>query len=194
MMFHVKQSTVRRTAPMKLIILGRDGVINEISAEAIRRPDDWQPLPGSLEAIARLNRADYRVVVASNQPDIGRGLIDMDDLNRIHEKMQQQLQRCGGVLDAIFICPADDETHPDRKPNPGMLQAIAKRLGTGLDGVPVIGDSLEDIQAARAARAQPLLVLTGRGEATAEQLPEQSVPVFPDLAAAADYCLRQVRA
>lgn len=175
---------------MKLAVLGRDGVINHSTPDIIRRPEDWHPYPGSMEAIARLNRADYLVVIASNQPGIAQGLIDMDSLNRIHERMQQQLRRCGGSLDAIFFCPSDDDTHPDRKPNPGLLLAIAQRFGVALEHVPVIGDCLKDIRAAQAVHAQPLLVLTGEGELTAARLPERSVPVFPDLAAAVDYCLK----
>lgn len=179
---------------MKLIILGRDGVINETAADGIiQHPEDWRPYPGSLEAIARLNRAGYHVVVVTNQPGIARALLDMDGLNRIHERMQQQLRRCGGALDAIFFCPNANDDHPDRKPNPGMLHAVSRRCGVPLDGVPFIGDSVSDLQAAQAVRAQPLLVLTGHGEVTAAGLPEQAVPVFPDLAAAVDCCLRGPR-
>jgi D-glycero-D-manno-heptose 1,7-bisphosphate phosphatase len=153
---------------MKLVILDRDGVINYDSAEFIKKPAEWKPIPGSLEAIARLNQDGYRVVVATNQSGIGRGLFDMAALNAIHEKMHKALGLAGGRIDAVFYCPhAQDANCSCRKPKPGLLEDIAHRFNTELADVPCIGDSLRDLQAAAAVGAQPILVLTGKGAHTA---------------------------
>ncbi|MFZ1325290.1 MAG: D-glycero-beta-D-manno-heptose 1,7-bisphosphate 7-phosphatase [Candidatus Contendobacter sp.] len=181
---------------MKLIILDRDGVINEDSDAYIKSPDEWKPLSGSLEAIARLNRAGYRVVVATNQSGIGRGLLNLETLNRIHSKMQRMVQEAGGLIDAVFFCPDTDEANPYRKPHPGMLLEIGRRLHCDLRGVPVVGDSVRDIRAARAANAWPLLVKTGKGRRTLEQETEISahVLVFDNLAAVASYLIKPAMA
>src|SRR5450756_2364763 len=137
---------------MKLIILDRDGVINSDSDLFIKSPAEWLPLPGSLEAIARLNQAGYRVVVATNQSGVGRGLFDMTTLNAIHDKMHKAVNQLGGRIDAVFFCPhAQDAGCACRKPQPGMLLEIAERFNVALAGVPAIGDSLRDLQAASAA-------------------------------------------
>ncbi|HNQ76708.1 MAG TPA: D-glycero-beta-D-manno-heptose 1,7-bisphosphate 7-phosphatase [Pseudothauera hydrothermalis] len=169
---------------MKLIILDRDGVINYDSEQFIKSPDEWRPIPGSLEAIAKLNQWGWRVVVATNQSGVGRGLFGMDTLNAIHEKMVKTLAQAGGRIDAIFFCPhAADSTCECRKPKPGMLRQIAERFNTPLDDVPVVGDSLRDLQAAVAVGAQPYLVLTGKGQKTREDpaLPP-ATQIYPDLA------------
>ena len=176
---------------MKLIILDRDGVINVDSAAFIKSPDEWIPISGSLDAITRLHHAGYRIVVATNQSGVGRGLFDLETLNLIHRKMYRMVQEAGGSIDAVFFCPDVDETHPYRKPNPGMLLEIGRRLKCGLQGVPVVGDSVRDIRAARAANAWPLLVRTGKGAQTLEREAEScaNVLVFDDLAAVADYLI-----
>ena len=176
---------------MKLIILDRDGVINEDSDAFIKTPDEWLPLPGSLEAIADLNHAGYRVVIATNQSGISRGLLDLEALNLIHRKMHKMVQEVGGLIDAVFFCPDVDEANPYRKPNPGMLLEISRRLKCGLQGVPMVGDSVRDIRAARAAQAWPLLVRTGKGTRTLKREFEicANVQVFGDLAAAADFLI-----
>ncbi|MBI5461969.1 MAG: D-glycero-beta-D-manno-heptose 1,7-bisphosphate 7-phosphatase [Gammaproteobacteria bacterium] len=176
---------------MRLVILDRDGVINEDSDAYIKSPGEWQPIPGSLEAIARLNRADYRVVVATNQSGVARGLFTLDTLNRIHEKMHRALAELGGNVDAIFFCPHAPDDHCDcRKPKPGLFQEIEQRLGISLDNVPVIGDSLRDLQAAQAVGAQPWLVLTGKGALTHAKLDDTlDIPVYENLAAAVDALL-----
>lgn len=174
---------------MKLIILDRDGVINRDSDQFIKSPDEWTPLPGSLEAIARLNEAGWRVVLASNQSGVGRGLFDMDTLNSINEKMVKRLAAVGGRIDAIFFCPhAADSTCDCRKPKPGMLRQIAERFNMSLEGVPTVGDSLRDLQAGIAVGCVPYLVLTGKGERTRDDpaLPE-GTRVFADLAAVVDH-------
>ncbi|MDP2828427.1 MAG: D-glycero-beta-D-manno-heptose 1,7-bisphosphate 7-phosphatase [Sulfuricellaceae bacterium] len=171
---------------MKLIILDRDGVINFDSDQFIKAPDEWKPIPGSLEAIARLNQAGYRVALATNQSGIGRGLFDMTTLNAIHDKMTRALAQVGGRLDAIFYCPHMAEARClCRKPKPGMFEEIGRRFNVNLTGVPAIGDSLRDLQAAEAVGAIPILVRTGKGEKTlaAGNLPE-SCRVFADLAEA----------
>lgn len=177
---------------MKLIILDRDGVINLDSDQFIKSPAEWQPLPGSLEAIARLNQADYRVVVATNQSGVGRGLFDMPTLNAIHDKMHKACALVGARIDAVYFCPHTAESHCDcRKPKPGMLLEIAACYNVNLAGVPVVGDSLRDLQSAAVLGASPYLVLTGKGlktEATGN-LPEGTV-IFPDLAAVVAKLLR----
>ena len=176
---------------MKLIILDRDGVINVDSALYIKSPAEWKPIEGSLEAIARLNQAGYRVVVATNQSGIGRGLFDMDTLNAMHEKMHKRLAAVGGRVDAIFYCPhTADEKCDCRKPKPGMFERIAKLYNIDLKGVPTIGDSLRDLQAGSAAGCTPFLVRTGKGEKTVADggLPEGTT-VHANLAAAIDALL-----
>ena len=177
---------------MKLVILDRDGVINYDSEHFIKSPAEWKPLPGSLEAIAKLTQAGYRVVVATNQSGIGRGLFDMDTLNAMHTKMHRAVQTLGGRIDAVFYCPhAADSNCSCRKPRPGMLQRIGDCFNADLSDVPAVGDSLCDLVAAAAVGAKPILVLTGKGERTQanETLPEGTL-VFPDLAAAVEHILK----
>jgi D-glycero-D-manno-heptose 1,7-bisphosphate phosphatase len=173
---------------MKLVILDRDGVINFDSPNYIKSPAEWKAIPGSPEAIARLNQAGYRVVVATNQSGVGRQLFDMDTLNAIHEKMHKTVAAAGGRIDAIFFCPHPADSSCDcRKPKPGMFERIAACYNIDLTSVPAVGDSLRDLQAAAAAGALPMLVLTGKGEKTLADgdLPEDTL-VFKDLAAAID--------
>lgn len=170
---------------MKLIILDRDGVINYDSDQFIKSPDEWKPLPGSLEAIARLTQAGYRVVVATNQSGVGRGLFDMPMLNAIHEKMHKACAQAGGRIDAVFFCPhAADDGCECRKPKSGMIAEIAERYGTDLSDVSSVGDSLRDLEAAVRLGARPVLVLTGKGKKTNAKggLPD-GTSVYPDLAA-----------
>ena len=177
---------------MKIIILDRDGVINEDSDEYIKSVEEWQPIAGSLEAIARLNHAGYRVVVATNQSGLARGLFTIHALNAMHSKMQKELSRYGGHVDAVFFCPhAPEESCSCRKPQPGMLQDIAKRFHLSLNRVPMIGDSLRDVEAARAVDGAPVLVLTGKGKRARDEAGEslKRVPIFRDLAEAVDSLL-----
>ncbi|HZX26960.1 MAG TPA: D-glycero-beta-D-manno-heptose 1,7-bisphosphate 7-phosphatase [Telluria sp.] len=170
---------------MKLIILDRDGVINHDSPEFIKSPAEWIPIPGSLEAIARLNQAGYRVVIASNQSGIARELFDIATLNAIHQKLHTSAQQVGAAVDAIFFCPHAAVDNCDcRKPKPGMFEEISKRFKISLKGVPTVGDSLRDLQAGFIAGCAPYLVLTGKGQKTWETggLPP-GTQVFPDLAA-----------
>ncbi len=186
-MVQLASEAVAPTRAVKLIMLDRDGVINHDSEQFIKSPDEWRPIPGSLEAIARLNHAGFRVVVATNQSGIGRGLFDMAMLNAIHDKMHKALAQAGGRIDAIFYCPHSGDSQCDcRKPKTGMLREIGVRFGVDMTGVPCIGDSLRDLQAADAVGAQPILVLTGKGEKTLREgdFPRHTV-IFPDLAFAA---------
>ena len=171
---------------MKLVILDRDGVINIDSDKFIKRPEEWKPIPGSLEGIARLNHSGFHVVVATNQSGIGRGLFDMTMLNAINEKMIDALAQVGGRLDAIFYCPHAAEAACNcRKPKSGMFEEIGERFNAPLRGIPSVGDSLRDLQASVAVGAQPMLVLTGKGEKTQAQggLPE-GTQIFPNLGVA----------
>jgi D-glycero-D-manno-heptose 1,7-bisphosphate phosphatase len=177
---------------MKLIILDRDGVINFDSDQFIKSPDEWKPIPGSLEAIARLTREGWRVVVATNQSGLARGLFEMATLNAIHAKMHKAVAQAGGRIDAVFYCPHGADMNCDcRKPKSGMFNEIAARYGSNLSGVPAIGDSLRDLQAAVSVGARPFLVRTGKGEKTlaAGGLPVDT-PVFADLSEAVDHLLK----
>jgi D-glycero-D-manno-heptose 1,7-bisphosphate phosphatase len=176
--------SVPHTRQVKLIILDRDGVINYDSDQFIKSPDEWRPIPGSLEAIARLNHAGFRVVVATNQSGLGRGLFDMATLIAINDKMYKTLAQVGGRIDAVFYCPhAADSACDCRKPKPGMFTEIGHRFGVELTGVPCVGDSVRDLQAAAAIEAQPILVLSGKGEKTLRDgvFPTNTI-IFPDLA------------
>jgi D-glycero-D-manno-heptose 1,7-bisphosphate phosphatase len=178
---------------MKLVILDRDGVINQDSANFIKSPNEWIPIAGSLEAIALLNQSGFRVAIATNQSGISRGLFDMTTLNNIHDKMNRELALLGGRIDAIFYCPhaADEHCHC-RKPDTGMIEEIGNRLSMELQGVPAVGDALRDLEAFANAGCQPILVRTGKGEATlvaANKNPDKALPintwVCADLAEAA---------
>lgn len=176
----------------RLIILDRDGVINHDSPGFIKSPSEWIPIPGSLEAIARLNQAGYRVVVASNQSGIARELFDMVALNAIHHKMHGCAQQVGATIDAIFFCPHAARDNCDcRKPKAGMFAEIAQRFQVSLKGVPTVGDSLRDLQAGFISGCVPYLVLTGKGEKTRETggLPPDTM-VYPDLAAMVGHLLK----
>ena len=171
---------------MKLVILDRDGVINHDSDAYIKTPEEWKPLPGSLDAIARLTQAGRHVVVATNQAGIGRGLFEMAALNAIHDKMHRAVVQAGGRIDAVFFCPHAPESDCHcRKPRPGLLEEIGRRYNTGLKGVPSIGDTQRDLDAAATVGALPMLVLTGNGEATRKEnrLPP-GTQVYADLAEA----------
>ncbi|HEY6966250.1 MAG TPA: D-glycero-beta-D-manno-heptose 1,7-bisphosphate 7-phosphatase [Burkholderiales bacterium] len=172
---------------MKLVILDRDGTINHDSDQYIKSPAEWKPLPGSLEAIARLTQGGWRCVVATNQSGIARGLFDMATLNAIHAEMHRAVALAGGRIDAIFFCPhAADANCECRKPKPGLLREIGARLDVELAGVPMVGDALRDLQAAAAVGCKPYLVLTGKGKETrAEGGLPPGTEVVADLAAVA---------
>ncbi len=169
---------------MKLIILDRDGVINLDSDQFIKSPAEWQPIPGSLEGIARLNQAGYRVAVATNQSGVGRGLFDMTTLNAIHDKMHKAAALVGARIDSVFFCPHTSDAHcACRKPKSGMFEEIAARYNVSLKNVPAVGDSLRDLQAGAALGVKPYLVLTGKGAKTqaAGGLPDDT-QIFTNLA------------
>jgi D-glycero-D-manno-heptose 1,7-bisphosphate phosphatase len=183
---------------MKLVILDRDGVINYDSDEYIKSPDEFIPLPGSLEAIARLTQAGYTVVVATNQSGIARGYFTVETLAQMHAKLEKLLEPMGGKVDAIYYCPHGPDDHCDcRKPKPGLLQQILQKYDADVSRLPVIGDSLRDLQAALAVGAQPILVKTGKGQRTIAALEQQpdlkNVPVFADLNEAVNYLLTGVK-
>lgn len=178
---------------MNLIILDRDGVINYDSDEYIKSPDEWIAIPGSLEAIAKLNQAGFTVAVATNQSGIGRKLYSEKTLHLIHEKMQNELKKFGGRIEKIFYCPhiADDHCNC-RKPKTGLLEQIATEYKISLQNVPVIGDSLRDLQAAKKMGCKAILVRTGNGEVLLKKKsPLKDVLVFGDLTAAADAIIQQ---
>jgi D-glycero-D-manno-heptose 1,7-bisphosphate phosphatase len=187
-------------SPVKLIILDRDGTINEDRDDFVKTPDEWVPIPGALEAIARLNHAGWHTVVATNQSGLGRGTFDMATLNAMHTKMNQLLAKQGGRIDAVFFCPhAPEDACSCRKPLPGLFEQIGVRFGVDLCDVPVVGDSLRDLQAGVAVGCQPHLVRTGKGaglnaaelQALCAQVP--GTIVHADLAAFADHMIRTER-
>jgi len=175
-----------RVGAKGLLIFDRDGVINRDSADFVKSADEWIPLPGSIEAIAHLSRSGYTVAVASNQSGLARGLIDRNALRAMHRKLRRLVGDAGGTVDRIVVCPhGPDEGCRCRKPAPGLLKRLASHYGVALDGVPFVGDSLRDLQAAAAAGATPVLVQTGSGATTARALPGplRDVRVYKDLAA-----------
>ncbi|MHB8742917.1 MAG: D-glycero-beta-D-manno-heptose 1,7-bisphosphate 7-phosphatase [Sulfuricaulis sp.] len=176
---------------MKLVILDRDGVINYDSDKYIKTPEEWIPIPGSLEAIARLHREGFRVVVATNQSGVGRGLFDMDMLARIHVKMLEAVRAKGGEIDAIFFCPHKPEDNcVCRKPRPGLFQEITDRLKVNLNSVYAVGDTERDVVAARLATARPVLVHTGQSKRGFKKNKAfTDIPMFEDLAAFTDALL-----
>lgn len=169
---------------MKLIILDRDGVVNQDSPDYIKSPEEWHPYPRSLEAIRRLSRHGYAVVIATNQSAIARGLLTEKELMAIHHKMREAVLQKGGQIQHIFFCPHGPlEACACRKPKPGLFYHIAQTYGCSLKGVFAVGDSLRDLLAAKEAGAFPVLVLTGNGQKTnaCEPLALEGVPVYPDL-------------
>ncbi len=180
----------------KLVILDRDGTINQDRDDYVKSADEWVPLPGVLDAIARLNHAGWHVVVATNQSGLGRGLYDMAALNAMHAKMHKLLAAAGGRIDAVFYCPHSPDDHCTcRKPAPGLFEQIAERYGMDLTHVPCVGDTLRDLQAGTAVGCAPHLVLTGKGEALRGQplppdYPENTL-VHADMSAFADWLLQQ---
>lgn len=182
---------------MKVIVLDRDGVINHDSDVYIKSKEEWRPIDGSLEAIARLNHGGYTVIIASNQSGLARGYFDIEALTVIHKKMEDSLAKIGGHIDAIFYCPhGPDDTCACRKPKPGMLLEIGQRFNVPLSGVIFIGDSVSDIKAASNAHAMPILVRTGKGVRAemilqAECKQSNLVPVYDDLSAAVTAILQQ---
>ena len=178
----------------KLIILDRDGTINRDSDDYIKSPDEWLPLPGSIEAIARLCQAGWHIVIASNQSGLGRGLFDLATLNLMHDKMNKLLAVAGGRVDAIFFCPhLPQDNCQCRKPLPGLFEQIGERFGVALDQVHAVGDTLRDAQAAALAGCQTHLVCTGKSEGYRGTTPPENFPpntlVHDNLAVFADWVL-----
>ena len=184
----------RRLAKRGLVVLDRDGVINRDSREFVKSTSEWVPLPGSIEAIGELSRAGFTVAVASNQSGIARGLFDRRALAAMHRKLRRLVARAGGRVDRIVVCPHGPDDGCDcRKPKAGLLHRLGRYYQTDLVGVPVIGDSSRDRQAAAAAGARPFLVRTGNGRKTEAALRRKHAgpEVFDDLAAAASALLRE---
>lgn len=178
----------------KWVVLDRDGTINHDPEDFIRSPDDWRPLPGALEAVARLNQGGWRVVIASSQSGLDRGLFDVATLNAVHARMHRMLADVGGRIEAVFFCPHAPEDACDcRKPAPGLLLQIARRMGVPASQLVVVGDSVRDMQAAAAAGSQPHLVLTGQSALLHPSRLPEGMPahtrVHADLAAFADFLL-----
>jgi D-glycero-D-manno-heptose 1,7-bisphosphate phosphatase len=180
----------------KLVIFDRDGTINQDRDDYVKSADEWIPMPGVLDAIARLNHAGWHVVVATNQSGLGRGLYDMAALNAMHAKMHKLLAAAGGRIDAVFYCPHSPDDHCNcRKPAPGLFEQISERYGMDLTRVPTVGDTLRDLQAGAAVGCAPHLVLTGKGEKFRDQpLPAEFPPgtrVHNDVSAFVDWLLQQ---
>jgi len=178
----------------RLVMIDRDGVINEDSGEFIKSVAEWRPIAGSLEAIASLHRAGWQVAVVTNQSGVGRGLYDEATLGEIHEHMRSRVRAAGGELAGVYYCPHLPDAGCDcRKPKPGMFRALERELGVSVVGAPYIGDRMSDVDAAEAVGARPMLVRTGTGAATVALLGSRRVPVFDDLAAAARSLLAETR-
>lgn len=180
----------------KLMILGRDGILNVFREDHVKAPEEWQPIEGALEAVAKLNQAGWHAVVATNQSGIGRGLVEMGSLNAVHRRMTQLLAAKGGRIDAVFICPHAPEDHCDcRKPLPGLMRQVAERYGIDdLSGVLMVCDTVRDVQAALAAGCEPHLVRTGRAAALSDdELARLPAQVHASLAAFAQFVLRRGR-
>lgn len=183
-----------------LVILDRDGVINQDSDAYIKSVDEFIFLPGSVDAIARLSQAGFTVAVATNQSGLGRGLFDLDDLEAMHAKLTKAVQTAGGEIAGIFYCPHSPDDDCDcRKPKPGLLDAIHAELALPLAHAPLIGDSLRDLEAGLARGCTPMLVRSGKGAATEARLQKEGrilpgLRVFDDLAAAADHLLKDRQA
>lgn len=167
----------------KLIILDRDGVINVDSDDYIKSIKEWIPIPGSIEAVARLTHEGWKVAVATNQSGLARGYFSLEDLDKMHNKMRRLVTQAGGKIDNVCYCPHLPAENCDcRKPKPGLYRKISKQLGIGLKGIPVVGDTIRDIEAARAVGAIPILVLTGKGSSTFEKGEGlNGVPIFDNL-------------
>lgn len=166
---------------MKTILLDRDGVINQDSDDFIKSVDEWHAIPGSLEAIALLHRHGYRVIVLSNQSGVARGLFSIATLNEIHRHMLDEVRKKGGLIEAVFFCPhGPDDGCSCRKPATGMFRDVAERLKIEMSGVPVVGDSMRDLQAAKDVGALPVLVKTGKGKRTKKMLKKEDSPLSPD--------------
>ena len=181
--------------PVRLLILDRDGVINQDSAQFVKSADEWLPLPGSIDAIARLSKAGYTVAVATNQSGLARGLFGATDLEAMHEKLRALVAAEGGSVGEIAVCPhGPDDGCACRKPRPGLLQQLADFYDVDLKGVPFIGDASRDLEAALAAGAEPVLVRTGKGLKAERTLTEAltDIAIFDDLAAAADALIERV--
>ncbi len=176
---------------MKLVVLDRDGVINEATDDVIRSTADFVPIEGSFDAIARLCQQDYRVIVITNQSGIARGLLTIDEVNAVHQHMQQAVASVGGRIDAVLFCPhKPDDDCSCRKPKPGMLHSLMERLDIELNGVHLVGDSLRDVQTAMVVGATPVLVKTGHGARTIEEnIHLENVEVYDDLAEFASHLL-----
>ncbi|QFY42065.1 D-glycero-beta-D-manno-heptose 1,7-bisphosphate 7-phosphatase [Candidatus Methylospira mobilis] len=176
---------------MKWVILDRDGVINHDSDNYIKSPEEWQPIIGSPEAVALLNAHGFKVVVVTNQSGIARGLYDLDTLERIHAKMHASVAAADGKITDIFYCPHGPEDNCNcRKPLTGLFEQFAQKYDVDLDGIPMVGDAIRDIQAAQRVGCAPLLVETGKGELTLERYPDFEFPYFANLNEAAKYIVR----
>jgi len=172
------------------VLLDRDGVINVDSDDYIKSPEEWHPIPGSLEAIALLNKNGYKVIVITNQSGLGRGMYDEAALAKIHQKMNQLAKEKGGEIDTIYYCPhTPDDNCSCRKPNPGLLTRFATEKNRSLHDLFFVGDKLADLQAAKAAGAKSILVKTGKGEKTLIDNPEISSPIFENLYDAAKFII-----
>lgn len=178
---------------IKLIVLDRDGVINEDLDQPVASANDWLPIPGSLEAIARLYQNGWSVAVATNQSGIGRGLMTLGNLHEVHQRLHEQVNQVGGKIDVIAFCPhTDSDDCACRKPAPGMLYTISERLGADLSNVVMVGDSLRDAQTAMAAAAKPIIVRTGKGQKTLDSHKGlEHIPAFDDLASYVDNLLTE---
>ena len=174
----------------QFVLLDRDGVINEDSDHFIKTPDEWVPIPGSLDAIALLNKHHYKVAVITNQSGLARGYYDLAMLEKIHAKMHKLTQQHGGKIHAVYFCPHGPDSQCEcRKPAPGLLRQFSRDNNIALKNIPFIGDTIRDIQAGRAAGAYPILVKSGKGQKTLAENPDINIPIFENLYEAAQFII-----
>ena len=185
---------------MALLILDRDGVINQDSDDYVKSADEWIPIPGSIEAMARLSQAGYQIAIATNQSGLGRGYFQQSDLDAMHVKMMRLLDEAGGKLAGIFFCPHTPDANCDcRKPKAGLIAQIEQALNCSAQNAFIVGDSLRDLEAGLLKNCTPLLVKTGKGERTIKKLQDEPVAalndllIFDDLAASCDFLLAQLK-
>ncbi len=178
---------------MRVVVLGRDGVINQQRVDGAVTADNFVEVPGSLAAVARLNQAGYRVVIATNQQQLSRGELDVEQMHDVHEKLLQLVAESGGRIDGIFFAPSGNpDGHGKRQPKVALLEQVSRRYRVPVQELTVVGDSRQDLEAAASVGANSLLVQTGDSDTALRALKRfDGVTIYSDLAAAVDALVEQ---